>query len=123
MIPFNSPLELFFLLIAGHMIGDFALQTEFVATNKNRHVRDKMPAEVRSRTQVIWPHLLTAHCFHHGLLVFLVTQKLHMAIAEVITHWITDYGKCERWYGFHTDQVIHILTKALWTALIWNQAV
>ncbi len=118
MIPFQSPLELFFLFIAGHMIGDFALQSEFVATNKNRHVRDLMTAEVRAKAQVIWPHLLTAHSFHHGLIVFVITGHIYLALAEVITHWITDFGKCERWFGFHADQTIHILTKLLWTALL-----
>ena len=115
-----APTTIFFLLLCGHAIADFALQTEWVATNKNRHVRLSYPAEKQASLQVIWPYLLSAHAFHHGFFVFLITQKLSLGVAETVLHWITDYGKCERWYGFHTDQIIHVCTKVIWTIFIIN---
>ncbi len=118
MIPHSSPWELLFLLLCGHALADFALQTEFVATNKNRHIRHKFEPDIRSKMQVIWPHLMLNHCLHHGLMVFIITKSLTLALAEVAVHFVTDYGKCERWYGFHGDQFIHIATKVAWTVIV-----
>ena len=114
----TNPATLFFLFLCGHALADFALQNEWVATNKNRHVRLSYPPEKRKNMQVIWPYLLSAHALHHGLMVFLITQRLSLGVAETVIHWISDFAKCEDWYGFHTDQVVHIGTKVIWTALI-----
>jgi hypothetical protein len=109
---------LLFLFLCGHALADFALQTEWIATNKNRHVRRALSPELRAQMQIIWPHLLTAHSLHHGLMVYLVSQKLSLGLAETAIHWLTDFGKCEKWYGFHADQILHVAAKVLWTALI-----
>jgi hypothetical protein len=111
-------LKILFLLLAGHALGDFSLQTEWVAMHKDRHSRLRMSAEERANALVIWPHLLTAHSLIHGGIVFMITGKLSLALAETAVHWITDYAKCERWFNFHVDQGIHVLTKLIWTALI-----
>ncbi len=115
---FSDPATLLFLFLCGHALGDFALQTEWMATNKDRNIRLRYPPEERAKLQVIWPYLLTSHSLHHGLIVFLITQRLSLGIAETVVHWISDYAKCERWYGFHGDQAIHILSKFLWLGLI-----
>jgi len=108
-----------FLLFASHAIADFALQNDFTATNKNRHVRDKFTPEQRAKMEVIWPWLLTAHSFHHAALVFLVTQNLTLGFLELGFHWVIDFGKCERWYNFHTDQALHLLTKVAWAFMLY----
>jgi hypothetical protein len=107
-----------FLLLCGHAIADFALQTEWIATNKARSVRLKFSPEQRASMQIIWPYLLTAHALHHGAMVFLVTQRLSFAVAETIVHWCSDFAKCEKWIGFHVDQAIHIASKVAWAAII-----
>lgn len=109
---------MFFLFLCGHALADFALQNEWIATNKNRHVRHKIAEDQRNQLQVIWPHLMTAHALHHGLMVYLISQRLSLGIAETVVHWLTDFGKCEKWYGFHMDQVLHIGAKVLWIILI-----
>lgn len=109
---------LLFLLLCGHFLADFSLQTEWIATNKNRHVRLRFPPEQRAHMQVIWPWLLTSHAAIHGLMVYLVTHKLSLSLAEVAVHWIVDFGKCEKWFDFHTDQILHIAAKVLWAALM-----
>lgn len=115
--------ELFFVLMAGHAVADFALQSEWVAKNKNRHVRELMTPEQQHTYQVIWPHLLTAHALMHGVMVYLITQNTYFGIAETVLHWIIDFGKCEKWYGFHTDQFLHIGCKVLWVYLYFQSVV
>ena len=113
-----TPASIFFLFLCGHALADFAFQTEWVATNKNRNVRKSLPPDQQKTMQIIWPHLLTAHALQHGLMVYLVSQRLSLGIGETVVHWISDFGKCEKWYGFHTDQVIHIGSKVVWVVLI-----
>jgi hypothetical protein len=116
-----TPLQfttLLFLLLCGHFLADFTFQTEWIATNKNRHVRLNFSPEQRVGMQVIWPWLLTSHAMTHGLMVFLITNKLSFAFAEVVVHWLIDFGKCEKWYGFHADQILHVAFKVLWACLI-----
>jgi hypothetical protein len=107
-----------FLLLCGHSVADFALQTEWMATNKNRHARLRFPADQRAQMQVIWPWLLTSHAFTHGLMVYLITQRLSLGLGETCVHWLSDFGKNEKWYGFHADQIIHVASKVVWVALI-----
>ncbi len=101
-----------FYLIAAHALVDFSLQNEFIAVYKNRHEHRN------SDKSTIWPYLLSAHALQHGLAVFIVTQKLSLGLAETAVHWITDFGKSEGWYGFHTDQFIHVVTKIVWLLLL-----
>lgn len=116
-----GPIRMLFLLLCGHALADFSLQNEWVATNKDRNVRLKYPHEERKKMQIIWPYLLTAHALHHGLLVALITQRVSLGVAETAVHWCSDFAKCERWYGFHTDQMVHIASKILWVALLTTQ--
>ena len=121
MVSANQPFLLFFLLICGHALGDFSLQNQWVALNKERRRGDTPePDTVPSGAKVtIWPYLLTAHSLHHGFLVFVITQSGALAVAETAVHWVSDFGKGEAWYGFHFDQSIHILSKAVWAGLMF----
>jgi len=110
-----------FLLFCGHAVGDFALQNDFVARNKNRHARDRFTLEQQSKMEVIWPWLLTSHALHHGLMVYLITQNFWLGFFETAFHWVIDFGKCERWYSFHVDQAIHYSTKIVWALLLYYQ--
>lgn len=115
-----SALQMIFLLFCGHAIMDFALQTEWLARNKNRHARKALPPEMLRNAQVIWPHLMTAHALMHAAAVFYVTQSLKLAFFELVAHWVTDFAKCERWIDFHVDQFIHFGCKLLWAYLFFN---
>lgn len=111
--------ETLFLLFCGHALGDFALQNDFTATNKNRHERKKYSPEQQAKMEVIWPWLLSAHAMHHGLIVYFITQNFAAGLAETVLHGLIDFGKCERLYNFHTDQVLHLITKVIWVAMIY----
>lgn len=101
-----------FLLLCGHALADFCLQSEWVATNKNRHAVPKGYDPARhGPMQRVWPYVLTAHALTHGLMVYLVTGSALFGALETAAHWLIDFGKCERWYGIHKDQWLHIACK------------
>ncbi len=116
----HTPFGMLVVLFACHYIVDFALQNEWVAVNKSRHSKRKSTDDQGLPISFLWPHLLTAHSFQHGFFVMMFTQNLKIGVAEIISHWITDYGKCEGWFGFHVDQIIHLVTKVLWVAILFN---
>lgn len=105
-------MEMLFLLFVGHALGDFALQSDWMARFKNRHARQS--AGSSQNPQLIWLHVLTAHCTIHAGFVYLITGSIWLGLAELIAHWALDYSKGERWIGFHTDQFGHLACKVLW---------
>jgi hypothetical protein len=86
------------MLVAGHYLADYALQTEFMAKSK-RSVFIKSEGF----------HALTAHAFIHGLTAGLLSQRLSIGVIVGITHWLIDFGKATKnWYGINVDQFLHI---------------
>lgn len=106
---------LFWLLVA-HAFCDFPLQSDWMVKSKSRHYRQ--PRRFSMRPDLIWVHVLTGHALIHGGAVALITGQIWLGLLETLAHWLTDYGKSEDWYGFHTDQIIHIGCKVLW-AVLW----
>jgi hypothetical protein len=39
-------------------------------------------------------------------------------LAELVLHWLIDLGKGEGWYGYVTDQILHISCKAVYVILL-----
>lgn len=108
-------MQTLFLLMAGHALVDFALQSEAMARGKSRRYRAPPPdAEHFPR----WFYWLTSHSLIHGGLVALITGCWWLGAAETVLHWFVDYAKCEDWIGFHTDQGFHVASKVLWWVLI-----
>lgn len=102
-------ITMLFRLLAGHALGDYALQGDFIANFKNRHT---------ASLETIWPYVLTSHALIHGFFVYLATDSIHLGIAETIAHWVIDFCKCEKWFGIHIDQWLHIGCKILWAYLV-----
>ena len=94
-------------MVAGHFIADYVFQTDAIATGKNRHLD---PAKFG----VNWWYWMTAHSITHGLAVYFVTGSVGFGLAETVAHWFIDFGKCEKRYGLHVDQGLHILCKVMW---------
>lgn len=106
-----------FALVVGHMIGDYPLQGEFLAIHKNH----RLPASATNmpdRPRGLWFHCLTAHSMIHAGLVWAVTGLFVLAIAEFVLHWVIDFLKSEGWTNFHVDQLLHIICKIAFVALI-----
>ena len=105
-------------LVMGHMLADYPLQGAFLAQTKNRHGKPPdLPGEA-SPVRGLWVHALTAHALIQGGAVWIITGSFTLGMVEVVLHWLIDFAKCEGWFGYHTDQALHVLCKALYTALI-----
>lgn len=111
-------ITLIFKLLAGHALADYALQTDWVAKNKNRHaIPVGYNPELHGPMQTVWPYVLSSHALIHGLMVYAATGSVVLAYAETVAHWLIDFGKCEKWYGIHTDQALHVACKVMWIAI------
>ncbi len=104
-------LSAFLLLLVGHALGDYALQTEFM-------VEAKSP-----RAGSIWPWVLGSHCLIHGFLVAIILGNPIFGILELAAHFVIDLAKSVGLFGrgdvsFHIDQILHIGCKALWVAMM-----
>lgn len=101
-----SALTAVLLLIGAHYVADFAMQNQYVADAKADTLRPD------------WFHALTAHSAHHAVaagvaLAVLGLPWLAGALIVGVTHWLIDYGKAVRgWYGYHVDQVSHLIVAA-----------
>ena len=103
---------LFFLLIAGHFVADFSLQSDVMAREKRR------ASESELQKHVPWYWWLTAHAFTHGFVIWFILGSWWIALAETIAHWFIDFGKCEGYYGIKVDQFLHLWCKIMWLSYV-----
>lgn len=105
------------LLLMGHALADFGLQSEAMAKGKNRNrLVDPVSVPPGQKMLPAWGYWMTAHALIHGLAVTLILGPV-WGIAETCAHWLIDFGKCENAYGIHYDQFAHLVCKVLWLAL------
>ncbi|MBT4119641.1 MAG: DUF3307 domain-containing protein [Candidatus Peribacter sp.] len=100
-------MDIFFLLLFGHALGDFGLQSDHLRTNKSRK---KNPDS--------WYIFLGAHSVIHGGLVGFFTGSFVLALAETVCHGIIDYAKIEGRFTIQISQALHIACKGLWIILM-----
>ena len=106
---------LLFLLIAGHALADFVLQNDVMAKGKSRHHEIHKD---RGKHFPVWQYWLGAHTLIHGAVVLLITDSLLLALLETLLHTIIDFLKCERKLSFHQDQLLHLLCKIGYCAIL-----
>jgi hypothetical protein len=100
--------NLLILLVLGHWLGDYALQSDRMAVEK-----------CQGCDQVLhWRWWLTAHGGIHGFLVAWITGVPLLGLAEWGIHVLIDWGKCRHRYGMALDQGLHMACKALWVLLL-----
>lgn len=92
-------MQVLFWLLCVHALTDFSLQTDAMAKGKNRHV---------STSPVGWPYWLTAHVLIAGGGVGLVLGSPLIGALYALSHWVTDWAKCEGRTTIHIDQAIHL---------------
>ena len=99
---------MFLMLLMGHAVADFGLQSPAMAKGKNRNVpKDYIPPG--QTLQICWPYYLAAHSLIHGAMVMIITGSVTWSMFEAVTHGAIDFGKCESWYGVHMDQAMHMM--------------
>ncbi|CAN5126272.1 hypothetical protein BH11PLA2_BH11PLA2_14340 [soil metagenome] len=114
-----------FLLIAGHALGDFALQGDAMASCKCKNTTNPL------QKSVPWFHWLAAHALIHGLIVSAIVSwwgyskdaAVVLGIAETAIHFGIDWLKCQGYTNIHLDQLLHILCKVAWWALLMNNVI
>jgi len=119
-INFLGALLLLFAFLIGHAIADFPLQGEFLSRGKNRHMPPPPLADGGSSPKRLWIYLMSAHALTHAGFVWIISGSALLGFAEFVIHWIIDALKCERRTDFEADQWLHIITKAVYVALIWS---
>lgn len=104
-------IERFIVLLWGHAVADFGLQSHQMATYKNRNNKPEVPA---GQTAVaVWPYYLTAHAMIHGAMVYLITGSIVWGLCETAVHWVLDFLKTGNYTNPHQDQFGHIFFKLM----------
>ena len=106
-------ITIFLLLIASHFVCDYVLQTDPIARGKNRNTESCLFG-------VNWWYWMTSHSVTHGLGVGVITGSITLGLLETVAHWLIDFGKCEKWYGLHVDQLLHGVCKVLWVIILFS---
>lgn len=102
-------MDVFFILLFGHALGDFALQNDSMLTKKNPK---NNPSD--------WYVFLGAHAVIHGGLVGFLSGSFTFALAETVCHFVIDLAKCKGKISLKLDQALHIACKALWVLLMYQ---
>jgi hypothetical protein len=113
-------IDLLFRFLVGHALADYALQSDFIATNKNRNATPKgYDPNRHGPMQKVWPFVLSSHALIHGGAAYIACGGiLWVGIVETISHWFIDFGKCEKWYGIKTDQALHLAFKLFYVGML-----
>lgn len=109
---------LFYQLLIGHAVADFVLQPAPMARGKNRN--NDLRAEY-GQNFPSWHYWLGAHALTHAGIVFVITGSALFSLLETLSHALIDFCKCEKYYNFHLDQVLHISFKVLYCVLFYFQ--
>lgn len=119
----------YWTLICFHIIGDFILQTDFMAKGKSiQYWKDLHDKRVKSKDmdkippvtpEYDWIMPILAHCFlwsccvHYPIIIISKTNPLILALSigsHTIIHFIIDTGKANiHRYTIFEDQIFHIL--------------
>ena len=91
-------MEIILKIILCHLVGDYVLQCDFIATTKGKN----------------WYHLLV-HCFLYIIPFYIVFGYNWKLLIILITHIIIDPLKA-RWnkINYVTDQILHYLIGAIY---------
>lgn len=94
--------EILLLLICGHFVCDYPLQSQYIADNKGK---DK------------W--VMIAHCATHAMMVGLITKMWFLGVLEFILHYMLDTTKCRGQSTLNEDQICHIICKLSYIVIIY----
>ena len=104
-------IEIIWKLLAAHAVTDCLLQDRKISAVADNKRRFKLGHVTGPGHNSDWMYWLWSHGCLNGIGVYLATGNAWCALAESILHSVIDFGKCERFYGLHTDQFLHFLCK------------
>lgn len=111
-------LETLFKLLIAHAFSDFALQPEAMAKgkNRNRKIDPKLIPEGQ-RPVKVWLYYLLAHALISAgcILIFVPYLPMYYIPLEFFLHFVIDFIKCENKTNPHEDQLLHFLTKIMYS--------
>ncbi len=99
-------IDLFILMIVGHILCDFSLQSDFIAKGKLGKI-EHVPG---------W-FIMGCHCFLHAASIFLITSNPFLTLGEFVAHYVIDNAKKYQVIGFLTDQFLHVYVKLIWLGI------
>ena len=102
-------LPLFILLLFGHCLADYPLQTDKLALGK-------CPGS--SIAGVHWTYWLAGHAGTHALVGAILTNNIGLGSAEFILHSIIDICKCKGCFNLAVDQILHAACKVAWVIIL-----
>ena len=108
LVPIDQTVDLLIMLILGHFLGDYPLQGDKMAV-------EKCPGK---DVTLSWKWWLTAHAGTHGFIVALLTGIPALGLAEMLAHFLIDFGKCRLGYKLIVDQALHWACKIVWVYII-----
>lgn len=121
--PFNRYLVLIFL----HFVGDFILQTNYMAKAKDIHYWINLRQENKKKEDRIpiiehldWIPVMLAHCLiwsvcvHYMAILSSKQEPIMIALSitmHTVIHFVIDTGRCMRLYQFPMfgDQIAHLI--------------
>jgi len=104
-----------FLLLAGHFVCDFVLQSDAMGAGKSRR---RAACATPGPDAPPWWAWLAAHAFTHGVAVYLITAAWPLGLLESALHAGIDHLKCERRISIGVDQALHLACKGLYLVLL-----
>lgn len=104
-----TPALMFFWLLVGHGIADYPLQGDFLSRGKN-HL-SPLPG-------IPWYQCLFWHAMIHGGFVMAITRSWELGLLEVVVHFLIDHLKCNKSFGFNTDQALHVACKLAYAVAV-----
>lgn len=114
-----AALVIFFALVIGHALADFALQPEFIALGKNRNADLSKFFGGAKPPAGLWFHALSAHSLIHAGVVWIVTGSVVLGAIELVLHFVIDFIKCEGKTSFSVDQLLHYLCRIAYVVLLY----
>jgi hypothetical protein len=115
-------MDILFFLILGHLAGDYALQTDYMAANK------RISVKVLSLHVLVYALTLWAFFFFYSLLyqpgLYLHSCTLIFLALLYLQHWAQDFLKSRYQNGskqmYYLDQVIHLAVLYLYRIFIYH---
>jgi hypothetical protein len=104
-------MDILFFLILGHLIGDYALQTDYMASHK-KNSRAILTRHVVIYAASVWA-MIAAYSFLYRPGLFIKLATIIFVAVLFIQHWLQDFIKnrynngSKQWY--YIDQVLHLV--------------